>query len=209
MNKEEENIPNEIFDWLNTHSFQELNANQQAQVSNWFNPTTYNQIHHAAKHALAVNAMLARKAIIKEHILQQFELKNKAVWYKKAIPFWQAAAIIIFLSGIFIVQLRMQKTASNPNLLAFSDTIYLEKLIQSEPIYLYDTVFIKDKKAPKQINTIYQYNNKTEPKTFKNTELPNQVLVQSLHTLESASNQIKGNSLKDDTLLKIYGFVKL
>lgn len=210
MNKQEEHIPDEIFDWLNTHSFQELNTNQQSQVIIWFNPNTYNQIHQAAKHTVEVNAMLARKAIIKENILQQFELRNKAVsWYKKAIPFWKAAAIIIFMMGIIIVQLLLQKTASNPNLLTLSDTIYLEKLIQSEPIYLYDTVFIKDKKTAKQINDTYQYTEKIEPTTYKNTDLPSQILVQSIYALESASNQIKGNSLKDDTLLKIYGFVKL
>lgn len=210
MNKQEENIPDEIFDWLNTHSYQELNANQQSQVNNWFSPNTYNQIHQAAKHAVEANTRLARKATIKEHILHQFELKNKAViWYKKAIPIWQAAAITLFMMGLFTTQLLMQKSVSNANLMAFSDTIYLEKIVQSEPIYLYDTVFIKDNKAPKQINASNQDNKKTESPTFKNTELPNQVLVQGLHTLESASNQIKGNSLKDDTLLKIYGFVKL
>ncbi len=210
MNKPEENIPTEIFDWINNYSFHNLSAAQQSQVIIWFSPDTYNQIHLAAKQASYNQEWQARKAAIKDQLLYQFEAKNKSkVWYKKTIPWWQAAAAILVIAGIFTTQLLKQQTAVKENLLAFTDTIYLEKLVASEPIYIYDTVYQKETKNVNQSPVGQQKQTEKAMENFKNTALPNQVLVQSIHTLESTSNQIKGNSLKDDTLLLTYGFVKL
>jgi hypothetical protein len=213
MNNQEENIPIEIFDWINTFSFEELEAKQQAQVIIWFTPDTYNQIHLAAKQASLFQASLSRKAAIKEHLSYQFELNNKnKPWLNKTIPWWQAAAAILIVSAFFIHLLIQQKTPKNNPLLSLTDSTYLKKQMASkpiEPIIIYDTVYLQETKQLIYSQLKKQKLFKKESERATNAALPIQVLVQSMETLESTYNQIKGNSLKDDTLLHTYGFVRL
>lgn len=210
MNNSEENIPNEIFDWINTFSYQELNPKQQMFVSHWFSPNTYNLIHQVAKHASEENTRLSRKSSIKHHLLNKFELKYQSIsWHQKAIPWWQPATIIILLLAIISSLLVKQKPTNNRNLLALTDTIYIEKQMESAPIYIHDTVYLNEKKTMKLEGKTTVLSEYKEHKTYKNTTIPNHILVQGIDALESTSNQIKGNSLKDDTLLNTYGFVRL
>lgn len=203
-----ENIPEEIFDWMNQFSFEKLSFEQQKVVEIWFSQDEYNILHFAAKTAIEEEQKLQRNFQIKSLLLRKFdsvyskkdESQNKYSWLKMA-------AIFVILIGIEFIwgDLYFGKQADLHTCKV--DTQYVYTQLPENTIYLYDTVYLipktkvkKEKRTKNEASHLHQ--------TGRFVSIP-EMRIKEFSELNSEANQIKGNSLKDDTLASIYSMVKL
>lgn len=203
-----ENIPEELFDWLNQFSFEKLSLEQQKVVEIWFSQDEYNTLHFAAKTAIEQEQKLQRNFQIKALLLRKFDSvyskkdksQNKYSWLKMA-------AIFVMLIGIEFLwgHLYFGKQADLHTCKV--DTQYVYTQLPENTIYLYDTVYLipktkvkKEKRTKNEASHLHQ--------TGRFVSIP-EIRIKEFSELNSEANQIKGNSLKDDTLASIYSMVKL
>ncbi|MDZ4667490.1 MAG: hypothetical protein SGJ00_06365 [bacterium] len=213
MTSKYEQIPSIIFDLINKYSFAELNIVQQAEVIIWFEPNEYNELHEIA---VVVNhskpSATSRKETIKQTLLQQFKAQKRAQkpWFKTEIALWKVAATMLLVSIFIFTWLRYpsQKTMSLSPLLAQIDTVYIEKENHFAQAIIYDTIFIKHGNKANAKSAYIGSDRKNSSGKISLTEISN-IRVQSLTEIDATPNQIRGNSLKDDTLLSTFGIVRL
>jgi hypothetical protein len=215
MNTNPEQIPNEIFDWLQSKSYDQLNKNQQQKLAPFFTEQEYTAMHQIAFQSKAVNnENISRKASIKENLLlkldqQQSKPKNSLLLVKWQA--WKVAASFLFIMGIAFLFLKnsIRFEPNSNNLITKIDTVFIEKLVEKEPLKIYDTVYLtqnfrKENKGNRRSQNL-DLNLYSRNQIAHQTDLN----IQSIEDIESLPNKNRGNSIKDDTLLKQYGFVSL
>jgi len=215
MNPSPEQIPNEIFDWLQTKSYDQLNQNQQQELASFFTEQEYTVMHQIAFQSKVVsNENISRKARIKENLLlklDQQQSKRKTPLILVKWHAWKVAASFILILGITVLLLKnsFRFEPNTNNLITKIDTVFIEKLVEVEPIKIYDTVYLtqnfrKENKGNRKVQNIeMKMDNRNQAST--QTDLN----IQSIEDIESLPNKNRSNSIKDDTLLKQYGFVSL
>lgn len=214
MKTNQQETPEIIFDWINTSPFDGLETHQQKQVLEYFTADEYNEMHEAAVlMAPAVKPVEpARKAEIKKNLLEKFDAKHHkpvivALW-KKPVALWKAAAILVIaLTGWTFIYSSGKKHVQPDSLMARVDTVYVTKEVKTEPTKVHDTIYVvrEGKQQKKNIEIVAQ------PVGITITPEPGigQTGTVTITSLENIPNIPRGNSMKDDTLLKKYGFVTL
>ncbi|MCF8254814.1 MAG: hypothetical protein K9I36_11205 [Bacteroidia bacterium] len=215
MNPSPEQIPNEIFDWLQTKSYDQLNQNQQQELASFFTEQEYTLMHQIALQSKVLsNENVSRKARIKENLLlklDQQQSKRKTPLILVKWQAWKVAASFILILGItvFLLKNSFRFEPNTNNLITKIDTVFIEKLVEVEPVKIYDTVYLtqnfrKENKGNRKVQNIeMKMDNRNQAST--QTDLN----IQSIEDIESLPNKSRSNSIKDDTLLKQYGFVSL
>lgn len=208
-----ESIPNEVFSWVQSTSFNQLNSTQQQTVLAYLDEQEYEDMHHAAKTLItaATKATPRGKEKVKEELLTAFnQHHNKGTnavlaLINKPVSLGKVAAVVVLMLSAIVWQY-----ISNTE----SDTIYAEHtktdtlLVETEvPVtyIIHDTLRVMEKQA-KSASVI-----KTTGSPVKTYYKPT---VTDLHIagtdeLDKPYNQPKHNSLKNDTLATKFGFVSL
>lgn len=212
MNSNFENIPSIIFDWMETLSFSELSETQKKNVLTYFSEETYQELHLAgekakhAYHASAVSEDFPSKRVLLEHFDRHHQLRKPMGASSKGLLFWQAAAILLMMlsGGLFYRFIDLKKSMGSQTVAAV-DTVYVTKEVTSDPLVVFDT--------------IYLYKEQTKTAVVKSTQNHN-IAVSILNPLSDGEEQQntslgelntkpRGSSMKDDSLLKKFGYVSL
>lgn len=206
MKNNYEEIPSSVFDCLNQYSYEQLTAEQKTVVSAWFSPSEYNDLH-AASHAVLRQQTISKKESIKQNLLHKFAQKQKPAtknWFRQEIALWKVAATLLLIGGLSYPWLAPKKTKQAP-LLAQVDTVYLE----AQPTTVYDTIYLQAAAKAKSPKTTARPSYRAQQSASNYLPEQTDIKINSMSSLESEPNQIRGNSLKHDTLLNTYGFVRL
>ncbi|MFA6260625.1 MAG: hypothetical protein WC760_04105 [Bacteroidia bacterium] len=209
MKTDPENIPSELFDWIQTTPFRELDGNQQAIVSHHFTESTYTELHAVASavHTQQVNAV--RKRTMKNDLLREFDrihpvAQSDMKRISGSLPFYRIAAALLLISCLgMLAWMRLGNKPAIPAL-ALHDTIYITREIAAAPIREYDTVYLTIKGKPAKQNS------SSEPTDLHPLpQSPASIDVVGMSDMEALHNRPKNNSMKDDTLLRSYSYVAL
>lgn len=211
-----ENIPAPVFDWLNTMPFEKLDTAQQRTVEEFMSIAEYNEMHEAALLLSDVKYdPFGRHDRIKEDLLKKFDLKHKrsnglSIFYSSQLV-WKVAAVFLAIglpiSAYFLIKSNKQLISDQRN--GRVDTVYLESPSASNPLKIYDTVYIAKETETHQTRTGRQKQVTENPTDEVNVVLPHDINIQSIKDVNSAPNTRKRNTIKDDSLIKHYNFVTL
>jgi len=214
MNSNPENIPNQIFDWINSLSFQDLTEEKQRLVLLHFTEDEYSDMHLVASGIRS--SISTQKLDRKELLMIHFDCVQKSRQKFSLSPYgWKIAAglLLLLCSGLLYNQFNL-----NPEkpieASVIRDTILLMKNVASDPIRITDTIFIVKNSKPKSSKSTnpkslqLAINSKHDPEFEFSITRVRQLGVK-LETLNRLSNKPKGNTMKDDSLLRKYSFVTL
>lgn len=212
MNINFEKVPTIIFDWIEKFSFAELSLAQKEEVLKQFSESDYEHMHQTSVSVKMVSLVDSNfKSERKDIVMREFDsyhLKktNKfTIWHSANL--WQAAAIFLFLiSGWLFYQVFDLKKDRALKVVASVDTVYVEREVASNPEIIHDTVY-----RYKEVKTTTKKETAHSDNLFRNEA--NQVLgkLESLPLieLENLNNTKRGNSMKDDSLLRKFSFVSM
>jgi hypothetical protein len=142
-------------------------------------------------------------------LLSHFDTRheNKKGIFLFSNIFWKAAAILVLLGcGWLLNYLIPGKKASDIGLLTMIDTVYVNKEIMSDPLKIYDTIYIEKKSTPGN-KTKDSYNSYTRNPYSTLTPESNSTL--NFEELVNPLNRQKRNSMKDDSLVKEFSAIML
>lgn len=211
-----ESIPNHLFDLLNEKDFEELTLEEQSNVLLHMDKQTYTSMHKAAVAAYAFfeeEEPLILNPNQLQNLLKKAEDKQynmpTLVW-NKPIALWKAAAIFLLLGGgWFIHTLATKNLPHRTSFITQLDTVFVEKEIPGEIIH--DTVYIeyerKQQRNKKHHQLPIEYS--SIPKQEVNIPTMSDVNIVGMQEKDEPANRIKGNSIKDDSLINAFGFVSL
>lgn len=210
-----ENIPSGIFDWIMMYAFDELTATQQAEVLQYLDRETYNDMYATVtgmaglKNIPAANGKMHKKQVLLESYDTHHQSKKGFVWFMHtSVALWKAAAIVVLLLSGWVYFYMAGKKENPDQLVAKVDTVYVTKEIPVEPVKVHDTIYITKYATKNKKDTAF----KIQVPVMHNGTLPvNETTpgIVPVETLENRTNQPKGNSMKDDTLLKKFSFVTM
>jgi hypothetical protein len=214
-----EHIPNHIFDWLETVDFENLPAEKQEEVKTWLSADEYQEMRLTlvvikASKVNSANLTGSRKARLMEHFDTVYPNKKTAV---TKIHYWQMAAGFLLLLCVGLLFQKWQVSPEkSPVMAAIRDTVYLVKNAAPEMVRVHDTVYLAVPSAEKtaSVQTVVRTKN---PNSFNRNTTPSSAytavadtrLVLPVESVESSRNDPKGNSMKDDSLLRKYSFVSM
>lgn len=214
MNKNFDNIPAEVFDWMQNCSFNKLDAQQQDIVKHYFSIEEYDDLHLATI-GISNSLMVAESADdeIKSNLMARFNKhhhpKQKSIKLQKPLIYWQAAAMLLLILSIWLFNKNFGlQNLKNASQLLLTDTVYVDRLVSQAPVVLHDTVY-----RYKYIKT--ETNHQDEVNDVHNLPLTQpehnyeNIPAMRIKELGNATNITKGNSMKDDSLLKKYNFVSM
>jgi len=155
-----------------------------------------------------------RKARLMEHFDTVYPKQKTAV---TKIHYWQmAAGFLLLLCGGLLFQKWQVSPEKSPVMAAIRDTVYLVKNSAPEMVRVHDTVYLSVPSAQKTatVQTVAgrkTYNSPIRISTRSNSyaAVSDNRLVLPVETMESSRNDPKGNSMKDDSLLRKYSFVSM
>jgi hypothetical protein len=214
-----EQIPNHIFDWLETVDFENLSAEKQEEVKAWLSADEYQEMRQTlvaikASMVNSANLTVSRMARLMEHFDTVYPNKKTTV---TKIHYWQmAAGFLLLLCGGLLFQKWQVSPEKSPVMAAIRDTVFLVKNPAPEMVRVHDTVYLSVPSGEKtaSVQTVAKTKN---PDSFNRNSTPSSAyaavsdtrLVLPVETMESSRNDPKGNSMKDDSLLRKYSFVSM
>jgi hypothetical protein len=216
-----EQIPNEIFDWIELYSFQELAQSQQQQVLQHLSIEEYNQMHQTAFQLSNMHWQVQNNN--KQELLNLLDFKTKSK-NKPTTNIWRAASAILLICTSFLFYKNFSNTnQGNQFVKSIHDTIFINKNIATISKPIHDTIeIIKNSIAlqkPNPIITRKKIAKKGTEKLFANTKtitkgLPSQIFLKELNRneiknsteqiqiLQAKCNSDKNNSRSRSTLEK-------
>ena len=210
-----EHLPSEIFDWIETKAYSKLTDEQKQLVLKHLSEADYTQLFQAAESLkTSINFESMDDTNSKNLLLSHFNKHHKTAKLVslpgKRLVIWQAAAAVLFLvSGWLGYQLVDFKTQTISEQVAMVDTVYVDREVKTPADVIHDTVilykYLNRKSAENTVNT-------PAKETTKPSELPlnsGEMQVMSLEELNNTANKRRHNSMKDDSLLKKFGFVAM
>lgn len=214
-----EQIPNHIFDWLETVDFENLPAEKQEEVKAWLSADEYQEMRQTlvairASKVNSTNLSGNRKARLMEHFDTVYPKQKTAV---TGILFWQmAAGFLLLLCGGLLFQKWQVSPEKSPVMAAIRDTVFMVKNSAPEMVRVHDTVYLSVPSGEKAASAHTVARTK-RPDSFNRNSTPSPTyaavsdtrLVLPVETMESSRNDPKGNSMKDDSLLRKYSFVSM
>ncbi|MCD6066416.1 MAG: hypothetical protein K0S33_1242 [Bacteroidetes bacterium] len=205
-------IPSIVFDWLKEQEFALLNAEQQTEVLRYFSMEEYNELHQALRevrqHSPAISSgKEKRKTVLLEAFDKEHQKPAASIYRLRPAHFMRAAAACVFFVAGWLGYdfLHSDKTLSE-KIVEIRDTLYITKEIAALPQKVRDTVYVYRTGKSKATKTIPK--NGT-PGSMDVYAPINDMNVVSVKEFGSTLNASKGNSLKDDSLVKKFSFVTL
>jgi hypothetical protein len=223
MKNNMENVPNEIFDWINSISFDDLHEDRKKKVLKHFTKEEYHELFESNKNIQ--NALHQRKHHSgKENLLRLFDEKHPAkkgflVWKNEVL--WKAASVLLLLSTLwFSLRNLKEKTITDTRIVVKYDTVYVEKeSIATKSKEDSATVEKIARRSPQMqaakkhtVNKITQANSTANTAEVAYTVTPKpdrDFQILSLSSMNNISNATKRNSMHDDSLEKNFKFVSL
>ena len=210
-----EKLPNEIFDWIHSTPYQQLNPLQQKVVLAFLDEDQYSELFEATQklqfdvESPIIDTSDSRDLLVNYFHKQKYSSKIMDLSRRQFI-YWQVAAAIFFmLLGWFTYPLLKGKDAANRPLVSFIDTVYINRDIKQSPLVIRDTIIVT-KILSSSNKTLYINNTKKQTPLSTNTSVLNQdILSSSTFDLQDEANRPKSNSMLDDSLAKKFGFVAL
>lgn len=208
MKSAPENIPTEIFDWIQIISFRELNRDQQDLVLQYFTETDYSELHSVVSALRMQQGTQNRKLAVKNKLLQEFDQHYKSPtkkqFYVVSTAFYRVAAAVLFTACMgLLVWMRLGYPPAAPSL-TLHDTLYLTREVAAAPVRIYDTIYL-----PVKGKRLLSKSNARSMDLPVLPQSPASIDVVSMSDMEEVHNRPKNNSMKDDTLLRTYSFVAL
>lgn len=208
MNINFEKTPNTLFDWAEKFSFEDLNDLQRKEVLLYLSEEDYTSIYEASK---GLKVILKQSAAgshpeKKKKLLSHFDAihTRKKQIRIKTVAAWQAAAIVLMvLSGWLFYKVFDLQRADTTFQVASADTVYVTKEISAQPEYIHDTIYLyKESSSSSKENSLV--NPAASSDCDKTKSFP-----QPLREHNGSASTPRGNSMKDDSLLKKFGFVAM
>lgn len=210
MNIDFEKLPAVLFDWIEKFSFKQLSASQQKEVLFYFSEEEYNEVHQTflnIKSASENNQEknTERKSALLDHFDKHHgKIRNSTF---SNVMAWQAAAILLLmLSGWLFYQVFDLKKNPYVEQIAAVDTVYVTKEIASQSEIIHDTVYRIKEVVKNRESYFYP---KEQVLQAEEAELPGESETFPMLDLENLNSAQKGNSMKDDSLLRKFGFVAM
>lgn len=218
-----ENVPSEIFDWINSLSFEALHTDQQERVLQHFSKEEYHELFESNRNIQ--NALQQSKYHSgKEDLLSLFDEKHpekKHLSFWKNDVLWKAASVLLLLSTLwFSLRNLKEKALTDTKVVVKYDTVFVEKesiTTKSKEDILAER--IRAKKSPSFQTPLKSPTSKifepartsTVPETaYAAIAKPDKDFqILSLSTINSISNTTKRNSMQDDSLERNFKFVSL
>ena len=214
-----EHIPTLIFDWIETHSFELLEIEQQQEVLIYFSENEYDELHLAAistqnhlEEMVDVNTVIEQKLI--ESFDRKFSHQQKKSIMFYSVQLWKVAALFLFIGGGALWIVLQAKAHKEISYITIKDTVYVPSFAENEDVVkVYDTVYInsgaqKTAKRETRHRIEMSASNQKETTAFIPSSIPGIHLL-SIKDKDELVNKQKGNSLKDDTLLRQFKVVRL
>lgn len=203
----------QIYDWLEQFSFDELSQEQKRQVLQSMDEETYSEMHAAFATLTGKEqpVPVRGKEKVRDAIFHSVQDKEKspsilAVFLHRSITLGKAAIVVLALLTALIWSLsreRIQQISGPVEHL--TDTIYVTQN-QVVPEVVKDTVYMVQSSGKSQPDKIRE-----TPSAVANHQVND---VPGLHIVtaderNARSNQIKQNSLKHDSLAKRFEFISM
>lgn len=211
-----EQTPSVVFDWMKTKAFGQLNAQEQQTVERYMSRAEYDEMHDATQLVSAmVDPAANRRGQIKAGLLERFDSKHqpkKLTLTLSSQLLWKVAAVFLAIglpvSAYILIKSNKQLISNQLN--GRVDTVYLENALTSNPLKVYDTVYIV-KETEVQRTKKYKQQKELLPNPVDEVEVLMQtdLNIQSIKDVNSAPNTRKRNAIKDDSLINHYNFVTL
>ena len=216
-----ENIPSHIFDWLASHDFNTLDAAQKQEVLKYITEEEYTELRNTSTllHSGARLHQVPASNGGKQALMDRFKDKHQIPQTAKPEPsgwnsalFWRAAAIILFLlcGAQAYYTVKAHRSADMTAVERIIDTVYVTKNdVNATPIIIRDTIFVKPAKAEKKKEL--KYTAAPYDRRMAKAEIPANmdISIVKVEDMGNTANIYKGNSMRDDSLLKQYSFVTM
>lgn len=224
MNYNIEEIPVEIFEWMNDTHFYALNSDQQKQVLRFFTPGAYDELVDAHKMCKDTSLQLQARKQKKEAMMQLFEQQysSKHRMIISVNTLWKAACILLLLATCWFAFDPLNNHQHQSPLIATMkhDTLY--RIQEKEiPVIKYDTIYVvknANRSGSPSVNHKLQKTNDASKERITPVNEPMVASIQATGTdlqvmpissLNNISNAFKRNSMLDDSLEKNFNFVRL
>ena len=219
-----EEIPSEIFDWMNQFDFDSLNNEQQKKVLMYFTPNEYQEMVQANILCKDLNLQSQSRIQKKEALMQlfdqQYPIKSRLINNTNAL--WKAACVLLLFSTCWFAFDPLRNTTQQNHVaeIVKHDTVYSVRN-SVKPIIQYDTVYVTKqssitsqpniKKGLQNIHSLPQANNQqiSEPVLASLQSATNDINVLPISSILHISNNVKRNSMIEDSLERNFNFVSL
>jgi hypothetical protein len=196
MQNEFENIPGHIFDWLQKKPFDGLETKDRQEVLAFFSAEEYRAMYDAVR-LLGTSAPSRRK----EDMMARFDTahpRGRLVTLRTQPKLWlKAAAILVPFLALAGYALLMDVPENKlMSALVVHDTIFVKGETITDTVVQHDTVYLKARKNAGRAAGAAAVHSPV----FTGSGALGAVDVLPIDQLDAASNAVKGNSLKEDSL---------
>lgn len=205
-------IPNEIFNLVESKAWSALDDNERAVVLMHLTMEEYNNLHEIFMSTVALNQAeqhLYVPASIKENLDKAFKKQHQK---SMMIPLWQAAAVFLMMIGGFAYYVFHHSAIEKVIVNTIHDTLYVPQLVSNE-VKKTDTLIVY-----RYVNAI-KSNNSSESKsieqvhineTSKAMAMPvSQIRTLSQEEIKRSIKNAKNKSMLEDTLYHKIGYASI
>lgn len=206
-----ENIPSEVFDWLSSLSFEQLNSQRKHEVLQFFTMEEYNELANSLQEINSVVRTSAKNNLqSKERLMNKFDEVYPKQNRRFIVPgILRYAAIIIVSLGLGY-QLRFWMQPANTNQVVYQpiiDTVYINNDIETaSAVTLKENDFVA---AEVNAGNGSQVKRKYLSTPVSKNKMNLNFNVVSVQDAKNKANIPKGNNCKSDSLRRKFGFVSL
>lgn len=209
---ENQHIPNELFNLVESKPWSALNENDKTLVLNYISKEEYDNLHKMFISTMALNSTeqhLTLPLSIKTHLDKTFKKHHQK---SIMIPLWQAAAVLVMMLGGFVFYSIRSNAMDKVIVNTIRDTVYVPQIVSSE-VKKTDTVIV------------YRYVNSNTSKSNKNNQFnrqinineSNNVMAMPVSQIRTLSRDeikrnlknIKNKSMLEDTLYHKIGYASI
>lgn len=206
-----ENIPSELFDWLSSKSFEQLDSQQKEVVLQYFTIDEYNEL---AATTNEINTVMRPnqnyKQQTKVRLMNKFEEVFPQPMKRFTFPrFMRYAAMVILSIGLgYQLHFWMQSATKNQTVFQhIVDTVYVYNNVVSASTVLPE---VKDSLPAKVASTSgSQVNRKKSITPVSEKKIRLNFNVVSVQDAKNMANIPKGNNCKSDSLRRKFTYVSL
>ncbi|MBI1307189.1 MAG: hypothetical protein GC181_11355 [Bacteroidetes bacterium] len=202
-----------LFDLLLKGEFKTLTPLEKSFVLMHLSEEEFTEMQHVNQLLEKDRTPLTAKGMdaIKSELLAEFDKKHGKHSSIRPLRFWQAAAVILFLLLCGFVFRNIKN--SNNDLMSVGG-------LKVPPKLIHDTVYMVQKTSPPEMqivhDTLFVFKNEkhkgkieSQDKSSGLSEIGSDIFVRGADQVNEECNRLKGNSLKDDSLVQRFGFVSL
>jgi hypothetical protein len=205
-------IPNEIFNLVESKAWSALDDNERAVVLMHLTMEEYNNLHEIFMSTVALNQAeqhLYVPASIKENLDKAFKKQHQK---SMMIPLWQAAAVFLMMIGGFAYYVFHHSAIEKVIVNTIHDTLYVPQLVSNEVkktdtliVYRYvNAIKSNNSSASKSIEQVHIN------ETSKAMAMPvSQIRTLSQEEIKRSIKNAKNKSMLEDTLYHKIGYASI